>query len=259
MNTEYSLSDIAAASGGEKNNGFMNDGAWWIIILFLFAFMGGGIRGGFGGLTGNGSGVQDGYVLASDMARVQQTITSGLCDGFYNTAQLINGVNMQNATNTAAIQQTMTGGFAGVNSGMMQQGYETRIGINSIGQQLQQCCCDNKMAIADLKYTVAQGNCATVNAISTAARDIIDSQNANYRALHDEIVANRIEDKNAQIQAQQQQIFALQLAASQAAQNNYLVDKLNPNRCPIPAYLTCNPNAPLNYSVSYNGGCGCAG
>ena len=257
MNTDYSLADIAAATGNERNNdGFMGNGAWWIIILFLFAFMGGGFRGGF---AGTGGGAQDGYVLASDMARIQQTISSGLCDGFYSTAQLINGVNMQNATNTAAVQQTLTQGFSGLNQNLVQQGYETRIGINGIGQQLQQCCCDNKMAIADLKYTIAQGDCQTGAAISNAARDIIDSQNSNYRALHDEIVANRMEDKNAQIQAQQQQIFALQLAASQAAQNNYLVDKLNPNRCPIPAYLTCNPNAPLNYSVSYNGGCGCAG
>lgn len=254
MTNEYSLSDIAAATGSERNNGFMGDGAWWIIILFLFAFMGGGFRGG---LTGNGGGVQDGYVLASDMARVQQTISSGLCDGFYSTAQLINGVNMQNATNTASIQQTLTQGFSGLNGEMVRQGYETRIGINGIGQQLQQCCCDTKMGIADLKYTIAQGDCQTGAAISNAARDIIDSQNANYRALHDEIVANRMEDKNAQIQAQQQQIFALQLAASQAAQNNYLVDKLG-TKCPIPAYLTCNPNAPLNYSVNY-GGCGCAG
>ena len=84
-------------------------------------------------------------------------------------------------------------------------------------------------------------------------RDIIESQNANYRALHDEIVANRIEDKNAQIQAQQNEINALRLAASQERQNTYLIDQLKP--CPIPAYITCNPWA-SNYGVGYNS-CNC--
>lgn len=82
-------------------------------------------------------------------------------------------------------------------------------------------------------------------------RDIVDTVNANYRALHDEIVANRIEDKNAQIQAQQNEINALRLSASQSAQNTYLIDQLKP--CPIPAYLTCNPYQSINYN-----GCGCA-
>lgn len=104
---------------------------------------------------------------------------------------------------------------------------------------------------------MAKGFCSTNNTIAMSTRDIVDNMNANYRALHDEIVANRIEDKNAQITAQQNEINALRLAASQEKQNAYLVDKLNPNKCPIPAYLTCNPNAPLNYSINYQNGCGC--
>ena len=87
-------------------------------------------------------------------------------------------------------------------------------------------------------------------------RDIIESQNANYRALHDEIVANRIEDKNAQIAAQQNEINALRLAASQEKQNNYLVDQLAP-KCPIPAFLTCNPYTGQTYTNGYGYGCNC--
>lgn len=81
-------------------------------------------------------------------------------------------------------------------------------------------------------------------------RDIIDNQNANYRALHDEILANRIEDKNAQIAAQQNEINALRLRASQEAQNTYLINQLKP--CPSPAYVVPNPNC--CYST-----CGCNG
>lgn len=274
MTNDYSLADIAAATGNNNNNdGFMggNSGAWWIIILFLFAFMGWG--GGWGGRGGYGAdgGVQNNYVLASDFSQLSRQIDSGfqsqerkldginngLCSGFYQEAQLINGVNMANATNTAAIQQTLTQGFSGLNTGMVQQGYETRIGIQGIGQQMAQCCCDLKGGIADLKYTIAQGDCQTGQAITMAARDIVDNQNANYRALHDEIVKNRIEDKNAQIAAQQQQIFALQLASSQATQTSEILQQLKP--CPIPAYPVPNPNCCYqNVAYANNNGCGCA-
>ena len=90
-------------------------------------------------------------------------------------------------------------------------------------------------------------------------RDIIENQNANYRALHDEITAIRIEDKNDRIAQQQNEINALRLAASQEKQNNYLVDQLAP-KCPIPAFLTCNPYTGQTYTNGYgygNCGCGC--
>lgn len=90
-------------------------------------------------------------------------------------------------------------------------------------------------------------------------RDIIENQNANYRALHDEIVANRIEDKNAQITAQQNEINALRLSASQERQNAYLLSELKP--CPSAAYIVPNPNCCYNYNVTGfgygNSGCNC--
>ena len=87
-------------------------------------------------------------------------------------------------------------------------------------------------------------------------RDIIENQNANYRAIHDELIANKLEAKNERIAEQQAQINALQLKASQEAQNAYLTDKLNPNKCPSAAYIVPNPNCCYNYTVSQNT-CGC--
>ena len=76
----------------------------------------------------------------------------------------------------------------------------------------------------------------------------------------DAITANRIEDKNAQIQAQQNEINALRLAASQEKQNNYLIEQLG-QKCPVPAYLTCNPNQsiPVQYVATGCNPCGCNG
>lgn len=98
---------------------------------------------------------------------------------------------------------------------------------------------ENRAAIAQVRYDMSTDACAIQNAIASAARDITDNQNANYRAIHDEIVANRMEDKNEQIADLRSQVQALNLAASQQNQNRYLIDQLRP--CPTPAYITCNP------------------
>lgn len=233
----YIESDSPINVGGNNANsgfGFGNNDAWVLIILFALIF-----GWGNNGWGGNGSaGAMDNYVLASDFATIQRQLSdgfgdltsqtrfiqNGLCDGFY-------------AMNTGLLN-----GFAGVNNAIMTNGYETRNAINGVASQLAGCCCDIKTAICDVKYA---------NAINT--RDIIESNNANYRALHDEIVANRIEDKNAQIQAQQNEINRLQLSASQSAQNAYLLSELK--ACPKPSYIVPNPNCCYNYSVTPNG-CG---
>lgn len=97
------------------------------------------------------------------------------------------------------------------------------------------------------------------NTLCGLGRDIIDNQNANYRALHDEIVANKIEAKNERIAELQAQVSGLQLKASQEAQNTYLINQLKP--CPSAAYIVPNPNCCYNYTVNgqgyNNGGCGC--
>ena len=237
-----------------------------IIIFLIFAL--GGFRGNGFGWGNQGGGAIDNYVLASDFATLQRQIDSGfdrngqainqvnngLCDGFYamNTGML-NGFS--------GIQNTLCQGFAGVNNAITQNGYETRLGVQSLNSQLASCCCDLKTQIADcccttqrgldgINYNMAMNTNSLQQTLCNNTRDIIDNQNANYRALHDEIVANRIEDKNAQIAAQQNEINALRLKASQEAQNTYLVNQLKP--CPIPAYITCNP-----YQSYSNYGCGC--
>lgn len=244
-----SPADLGAIVGNNNNDGFGGNSAWWIIILFLFAFCGGWGNNGFGG---NGGGASDNYVLASDFATIQRQLSdgfnsidnaldrqnSGICDLGYTQAQLINGVQISGMQNANAIQT-----------------------------QLAQCCCDVREGISNVNYNMAMNSNATQNAINsgfcqtnfnnqTNTRDIIDAQNAGTRAILDAIQANKVEALNQRIAEQNQQINALQLSASQAKQNAYLIDQLG-TKCPIPAYLTCNPNAPLNYSVNY-GGCGCA-
>ena len=238
-----------ANSNSGSGWGFGGDGAWWIIILFLFVFCGWGGNWGGNGAGNNGAGVVDGYVLTSDFANIERKIdnvNNGLCDGFYQQAQLINGVQqgMSNGFMTAEISR------ANQQSAFMQQ-------LFAMQMQQQNCCCETRSAIQGVNYNMATQACETRQAIGTGTRDIIDNQNGNTRAILDALTAQRIEAKDAKIAEQSQQLFAAQLAASQAAQNSYLIQQLRPT--PIPAYSSCNPWAAGTYTGCGTGcgGCGC--
>lgn len=259
-----SASDVALLAGDNRNNTGFGDGAgaWWVVIFLIFAMFGFG-RNGNGLFGGGNNGAADNYVLASDFATLQRQIDSstatlgrkadatqqGLCDGFYamNTGML-NGFS--------GIQNAMCQGFNSTNTAITTNGYETRNAIQGVAMQLADCCCKTQSAIQGVNYNMAMNTNTIQNAMCLNTRDLIENQNANYRAIHDEIVANRIEDKNAQIAAQQNEINSLRLAASQSAQNNYLVSQLRP--MPQPAFLTCNPYTGQTYSgCGCNSNCGC--
>lgn len=226
-----SVADIAAIGGGNGGFGGWGGDGWWALII-LFALFGGWGRGGaFGG--GNGAcGCDSACATVGDIERGfnQQT-----------TNQRFNAID--NA-------------FAQIGYQGQQQGYETRLAVTNLGSQMQQCCCDTQRAIDGVNFNMSQGFCNLGNTVQGVGRDIIDSQNANYRALHDEIVQFRMEDKDTQIRDLQSQVQALNLAASQQNQNRYLVDTLRP--CPIPAYPTCNPWGANGYGgFGYGGCCNC--
>lgn len=229
------VAPVNSSNGG--GFGWGGEGSWFIIILFLFAFLGWG-NGGWGN-NGNGGGVVDGYVLTSDFANVERKIDSvnqGLCDGFYQQAQLVNGTNMAMANGFAQAELSRSNQQAA----LMQQ-------LNAMQMQAANCCCENRAAIAQVRYDMATQECDTRNTVNTAARDIIDANNQNSRAILDFLTQSKLSD----LQTENQN---LKLAASQAAQNNYLISQLRP--CPSPAYITCNPWAGSGYG-GCGSGCGC--
>lgn len=275
----YSLADIAAVTGNGRNNGngWGDDGSWWIILLFLFAFGGWGNNGnGWGGNAGGTTREEISYGF--DMNGLEngiRGIQQGLCDGFYaqNSTMLqgFNGLNNAITTGTNAIQNTLCQGFNGVNTGLLTstnllQSDLNAINIanmqntNALASQLADCCCENRAAIAQVRYDMATDTCAINTNVSNVTRDIIDSQNANTRAILEAIQEGKVEalrDKIATLTAQNQ---SLQFAASQQAQNAYLVNELRP--CPIPAYVVDNPYCCNDTYVKYNYrncGCGCSG
>lgn len=265
--------DIAAVTGNNGNGMWGDGGAWWIIILFLFVFCGWGNGNGWG--NNGGAGAADNYVLASDFATLQRqidsstaslerksdAINSGLCDGFYaqNTTAL---------TGFSNVNQNLCNGFsqaelsrANGQMNLMQQMNANNItamqNANALQSQLAQCCCDSREAIAGINYNMAMntnalqhsvesGFCQTNYNNASNTRDIIDNQNSNARAILDALNAQQLAAKDAKIAEQNQQIFGLQLAASQQAQNNYLVQTLKP--APVPSF-------PAGQLYGYMNGC----
>lgn len=224
--------------------GFGGDNGWWIIILFLAIFCGwGGNGNGFGNNGRNSGGVVDGYVLASDFSNIERKIDSvnqGLCDGFYQQAQLVNGTNM-----------AMANGFAQAELSRCNQQAALMQQLNNMAMQAQECCCENRAAIAQVRYDMATQACDTRSTVQNSTRDIIDAMNCGFRSIDQRLTAQELAAKDAKIAEQNQQLFGYQLAASQAAQNNYLVSTLRPS--PSPAYVVANPYC---CNSGYNYGCG---
>lgn len=225
---------VAPANTGNGNGfGWGGDGAWWIVLFLIFAAFGGWGNGfGFGG---GGNGVMDGYVLTSDFANVERKIdivNQGLCDGFYQQAQLINGTNMAMANGFGQAELSRSNQQAA----LMQQ-------LTAMQMQAAECCCNTQRSIEGVRYDMAAQACDTRNTVQNATRDIIDNANSNSRAILDFLNQSKLQDLQSENQG-------LKLAASQAAQNSYLVSQLRPS--PIPAYTVQNP-----YCCNQFAGCGC--
>lgn len=229
-NSGYSLSDIAAVSRNGEDGFFGGNNGWWIILLFLFAGWGGN-GFGFGGGRGNAATTED-VRAAVD----QQTLISKLDQQTYGLAD-----------STYALNSAITTGFHGVDTAVCNLGYNMQAGFNGLGHQLSDCCCATQRLIekgfADTNYNMATQMCDTRRTIVDSARDIIDNQNAGVRSILDFLT----QDKIATLTAENQ---SLKFAASQAAQNTYLVNELRP--APIPAYPVTNP-----YVGYYGNGNGC--
>ena len=226
------MTGYVAGQGENRNNGGFFGGDWgWIVLLLLFGWGGGGY--GFGGGFGGGAALQ-GMATRADINEgfALNNITGG-----------ITAIQQGIADSTYALNNTITNGFHGVDRGMC-----------DLSRQLSDCCCENRAAIADLKYTIATEDCATRNMMQNNTRDIIDSQNAGTRAILDFLTQDKISTLTAENQA-------LRFQASQVAQNQFItqvgsdiVNRLNPPA--IPSYSVPNPYTGWHNGYGWGGNCG---
>ena len=294
-NNGYSLSDIAAATGNNRNNdgfGFGEGGAWiWVLFIILIMFGWNG-NNGWGNNNGGGNGSTVNYVTSDVQRGFDQASIMG------SLGNILNG----QTTGFSAIQQSLCNGFAGVNGTVsngfaqaeiannarqiadMQQNFALQTALsnqlNGMAMTQQQCCCDNRAATNDLKYTVATEACADRAAVDSALRDVTAQGVANTQALmntinggiqsiKDQLCQDKIDTKNETIANLRQELAMKDLAASQTAQNAFIsqgfaneVDQLynRLNTCPVPTtpvfgrtpIFTCN-------NSGWDNGCRCAG
>lgn len=273
-----------AYSNGGFGNGFGGDG-FWLIILFILLGNGAWGMGGFGGgvdgglypWLNNSQNINGGFrdqMLNTQISGIQNSITSGfgdvqtaLCGGFAGVNASINGA--QNAIS----QQMYTNQIADLERSFAAQTAQTA-GMTALQAQLAQCCCDNRAATADLKYTVATENCADRAASYQNTRDIIDAQTRGTQAILDKLCALELDGVKGQLAQAQRENVGLQnqlniatMQASQAAQTAVFQQGLNDevdalyNRlknCPVgttPVY----GNQPIFTCGGNNTGCGCGG
>lgn len=266
---------------GNGNGGF-GDGfgsGWWIILLFILLGNNGwgGFGGGFGGAgelypwMNNSQNINNGFrdqMLNDNITSIRDGvygINTQLCNGFAGTTAAITGAQ------NALAQQMYTNQIADLERSYAAQTASTA-GMNNIAMNLQNCCCENRAAVADLKYSVATENCADRTQAMQNTRDIIDAQTRNTQAILDKLCALELDGVKGQLAAAQRENVGLQnqlnmaaLRESQTAQNAFIqqgfsneVDALynRLNSCPVPTtpvygrtpIFTCGGQ-----------GCGCGG
>ena len=263
---------VAPAYGG-GNGGFGGGfgGDWgWIILLLLCGW--GGFGGGFGGGYG---GMMLGYDfpwLLSGQNGINTHVSDGFRDQMLQTS--IASVGDKVTSGFGDIQTALCGGFASVNAGIANAAAQAEISANSrqmanmnqmfnLQSQFADCCCENRLASADLKYTIATENCADRAALSDGIRDVIANQTASTQAVLDKLCQLELDGYKREADSLRSQLSEARLAASQTAQNAFIsqgfaneVDALynRLNSCPVPTtpvygrtpIFTCNQN-----------GCGC--
>lgn len=262
--SEMTPADFAAVTGN-RGNGFGDSDGWWI-ILFLILAMCGNWGNGFGGngggsypwmMTNTDNDVERGFDQMATMngiTNLQTAVTSG----FANAATQLCGASSD-------IQMALANGFAGVEQGANARQMASMNQNFALQSALANCCCENRLGIADLKYTVATENCADRQALNEGVRDIIASQTAGTQRILDQLCADKIDAKNDEIAQLRQELLYARGQASQDVQTaiirqgqNDEIDALynRLNNCPVgtvPVY----GKQPI-FSCQNNGcNCGC--
>ena len=264
---------VAPAYGGNGGFGGLGNDWGWIILLLLFA--GGGWGNGFGNGGFNNALGYDFPWLLNGQQGINANTNAGfqsamLNDGITSIRDGISGLSTQLCNCCADMNQTVNSGFANAETAAnarqmanMQTAFAGQTamaqGFNGVQSQLAQCCCDNRLATANLSALVQSENCADRAALSDGIRDILVNQTANTQKILDTLCADKIEQKNDTInQLRSELLYArgqasqdVQTAAIQLGQRN-LANEVEQYVAPraIPAYVVQNPNCCTN-------ACGC--
>ena len=234
-------------AANDNDGGFGNGNGWWIILLFLF--LGWGNRG-YGGNGGAGD-------VGGDMIYPWMNQAQAIWTGFSQIQQDL-------CAGFAGVTAAVTNGFANAETAATARQMANMQQMFGLSQQFAECCCENRLGLANLGADLAREACADRQAVSDGVRDILANQTASVQRILDQMCQDKIDAKNEEIANLRQQVNMMNLAASQnlqtaqliadnAAQTAALEQYLAP--VPRPAYVVQNPNC-CQSNFGY-GGCGC--
>ena len=246
---------VSPLYGGGNNGGFGFGGDWGaLIVLFLLA---GAFGGGFGGFGGGYAGNYDFPWLLTGQQNINTNTNNGFRDAMINDGitSIRDGIG--------GLSTQLCNGFAGVEQGANARQIANMQTAFDLQSQLAQCCCENRLATANLGSTIASEACATRTTDTQNTQAILNAINTGVQSVKDQLSADKLDAKNDEISALRQQLAMKDLAASQVAQNAFIqqgftdeVDQLynRLSNCPVPTtpvygrtpIFTCN-----------NNGCGC--
>lgn len=221
---------VSPTNGASNGFGFGDGNGWWMILFFILILVGFG--NGFGG------GMNNGFVPYMNMGNEVQK-------GF-DQAAIVNGINgVQASVNGLSSQLCNSFAQAEIaNNARQMADMQQMFGLST---QFSNCCCENRLGIANLNSTILSENCADRAALSEGVRDIITNASQNTQRILDQLCNDKIDAKNEKIADLERQLTMANLTASQTAQtaqliadNNRQTQLLNPT--PIPAYIVQNPN-----------------
>lgn len=268
--------------GGNGMGGFGNGDSWaWLILILLLAGVGGWGNNGNGGGFGGGNGI---YPWMNQANLTSEGFQNQLMnDNITSIRDGVHNLSTQLCNCCGDMQMALANGFAGVEQGAnarqianMQQGFATQTaitgGLTNLSSQLANCCCENRLGIANLSADIARENCADRENANYNTRDIINAITTGVQSIKDDIYADRLEDERRENQNLRTQLNMATLNASQIAQTAQLqrgqteeVDALY-NRlrnCPVPSMpvygMTPIFTCPQNQTPSCGCGCGCGG
>lgn len=287
MGNNMTPADFAAVMGNGNNgfgNGFGEGNGWWfLIILFLFGMNGGwGNNRGNGGFNNDSVGAVPYLMTESTQAAIQngfnqQAIIGGIGNLNNTVANGFANAEVSRCNSQANILQTLGNNQMGLYQTLNANQNATNQNMNQLAMSLQNCCCENRAGLADLKFTVAQENCADRQVVNDGIRDVIANQTANtqalinnqtagFRAIEDKLCQLELDSYKQKVSDQAAEIASLKGAISQTAQTATLIQDNNNqtanliraiNPAPIPAYQVPNPVTGCCGGNYY--GCGCAG
>ena len=258
---------VMGGFGNSGFGGFGSDSAIWLIVLLALIW---GNNNGNGGFFGGNNGFDNGYAWLSNG---QKDIMANTNNGF-DTLHLSNQVeSVQSGINGLSNQLCNVGND--ITSAINTTAYNAEIAAANrqmanmntafdLSRQFADCCCENRLGIANLNSTILAENCADRAALADGLKDVLINQTANTQRILDQLCNDKIDAKNEKIADLQREILMKDLQASQTAQNAFIsqgfaneVDQLynRLSNCPVPSTPVYG-RTPI-FTCSNNNGCGC--